>query len=293
MNIVYVNGKYARKEQASISIFDRGFLFSDSVYEVIPFESNKGIGLDEHLNRLDQSLIKAGIPNPINHSGWKAIFNQLIELNQLNNKTFNFYLQITRGTEEYVRNHLPKTKILKPNVICFCQGNISSKQRMYFNNGLHLITLEDPRRRDCDIKSTSLLPSILSQQCAKRKSADDVIFVGNNVIRESSSSNIFIVKNNTLITPIANNNILNGITRQLILKLAQQNNIASIERDITENELYTADEIFLSSCVKEITPVRKVNETVINQKTQYPLWKTINNLYQDYKRTHTLATIEE
>ena len=280
MNIIYLNGHYVSKETAKISVLDRGFLFGDGIYEVIPVYRKKPVGLDLHLGRLEKSLRSIEIKSPLSINGWKSIFKTLIQLNHLNNMTFSFYLQITRGiASERLHQY---TDNLKPTVMVWCK-----KLRLYHQKilaqGLKAIVVPDHRREHCYVKSINLLPNILAYQQAIKEKATEAILIKKGKALEASNSNLFIVKNGILITPPLSPSILAGVTRHIILQLAKENNILYHERDIKEEELYNADEVWVTGSTKEICPITKLNNVSLNTKIAGPVWHKINQLYQNYK----------
>lgn len=282
-NIVYLNGEYLPIDQAKISVLDRGFLFGDSVYEVISVFNGKPFRPKEHLLRLENSLNAIYLPPPLSIEKWLAILDELLQRNEVGKQNKSIYLQVTRGAEKTRSHGLPKTNI-NPTIFIM----LSDLQQPNYDDltyGFSIITKEDTRRRDCYIKSTSLLPSILAHQEALEQDANDAIFVRDGHIIEGSSSNLFIVKHGIIITPPKNIHMLGGITRELILELAIQHQIPYQERDITVAELLQADEVWISSSSRDIMPITKVDKTVINDGRLGPLWKKMLTYFREYKNS--------
>ncbi|MFQ5468766.1 MAG: D-amino acid aminotransferase [Gammaproteobacteria bacterium] len=280
MSIVYLNGDFLPAEEASISPLDRGFIFGDGVYEVIPVYNGQLFRLPEHLDRLDNSLAGIRIEHPFNHQQWQEVLNQLIQKNGGGNQSL--YLQITRGVAQ--RDHaFPENS--SPTVFAMCNPlkPISDKIK---NEGISAITLDDIRWRYCHLKTIALLPNILMRQRANEAHADEAILVKDDRVTEGAASNVFIVTDSTIITPPKGQYLLPGITRDLILELALQNQINAVEKDITINDLDSADEIWLSSSTKEILPVTQLNQRAVGSSRPGPMWQKMLSLYQDFKRDY-------
>lgn len=282
MSIVYLNGQFIPQEEATISVLDRGFLFSDGVYEVIPAYSGRLLGLDEHLQRLAESLTHIRITPPLSHSEWKNILAELLTENNGHNNDQVIYIQISRGAETARHHAIPAAP--QPTVFAFCSAHRFPALET-LKKGFSAITLADRRRLDCHIKSTALLPNVLAYQDALDASAHEAILIRDNHAVEATSSNLFIVKNNTLITPPLSPSILAGVTRQLILKLAAENDIAHVEANITEAELHDADEIWLTGSKKEIYPIVTLDNRPVGDGKAGPVWQTVIALYQQQKES--------
>ena len=282
MSIAYVNGNYIHQEKASISIFDRGFLFADSIYEVLPVYNGQVWFLDKHLQRLHYSLSETHIQCELGDNDLKCIFKELI--NQNNIKNGQIYLQITRGNT-YYRNHDIQAK-MRASVIAFTMElpYLSLEQAQ---KGLHAITLDDIRWLRCDIKSTVLLANILLNDQAVSHGADTTLLLRNNYLTESAAANVFIVNDkNQILTPIKDNRCLPGITRDLIVNLAKKAHLSVLEKNISEQELYNAKEIMITSTTKEIQPVTKLNDKMIGDGKAGATWRILFELFQKLKTTH-------
>ena len=258
MSICYVNGSYEEKNSAMISIQDRGFNFSDGVYEVMSFFGNQVINFDKHLKRLTQSLDGLRIQKPLtNYKSLELILKKLIKLNKLD-KGF-VYLQITRGSSS--RNHL-FPKLSKPNIVIFTFTAKLDKKLIL--NGVKVRLTEDLRWKRCDIKSISLLPNVLEKQNAFEEGMYDSWQKRKNLITEGSTSNAFIVNRNGFIqTHPANNFILGGVTRDTLIEIAKKNKIKVIEKAFSSSDLFSSKEAFLTSTTAKILPVVKINEKTI------------------------------
>lgn len=280
MPIVYLNGQYLAQENATISIMDRGFLFGDGIYEVIPVFDDQLFGFEEHMVRFDQSLSAIEIKNPLSHAQWKKVLQTLIEKN--NEKgSFNCYCQVTRGAAN-TRSHT-FSEDLEPTVVAFLTPAKTTPQAVT-QKGFSAITLDDTRRRNCHIKAITLLPNILHMQKAKSQGAIEAILIRNNEVLECTSSNVFIVKNGELLTPPLSHAILSGVTRGVVIALAKKNNIPCKETVITPAMLKSADEVWVTGSSKEICPIVKINDWAVSNGKVGPIWKKMNTLYHEYKK---------
>lgn len=278
MNIVYLNNEFLPAAQACVPVLDRGFIFGDGVYEVIPAYGGKLFRLDEHLQRLQNSLDAVRIPNPLSNEGWHVMLNELLAQNQGDDQSV--YLQVTRGSAP--RDHaLP----VNPVPTVFAMSNplhpVSDKIRQ---QGVAAISLDDIRWQRCHIKAISLLPNILLRQEALDANAAEAILIRDGLATEGAASNLFIVSDGTLITPPTGPFLLPGITRDLILELAAANGIPHAEREIKRVELQNADEIWLTSSTKEILPVTQLDDKPVSNGQPGPLYQRMLALYQDYKQ---------
>lgn len=277
LNHVYLNNTYTALKDAKISVLDRGFLFGDGIYEVIPVYNTLPFRAEEHLKRLAQSLQALRISNPHTFSEWLSIFDTLIEKNKLKNASI--YLQITRGTGQ-TRAHIPE-EMLSPTVFVACTA-LQKKTVAELKLGLTAITMPDFRWQHCNIKTISLLANILALEQAHDAHAQASIFIRNGLVTEECMRNVFIVKNNIIKTPLKNETILGGITRDVIIELAHEHHLPIEETNMTEKELLEADEVFVSSSTKEIVPVLKINDTLINHGQAGPVWEKLINLYHHF-----------
>jgi len=281
MSVVYLNGEFLPAENATVSVFDRGFLLGDGIYEVIPAFSGCLFRLDEHLDRLQNSLDAIQLLNPMSRDEWEVMFNQLISENM--HPQLSLYLQITRGVA--VRDHaFPKEA--KPSV--FAMANpIQVLADSYYENGVAAITTEDNRWQRCNIKAISLLPNVLLRQQAVEQGAAEVILIRDGNVTEGAASNVFVVIDGKIITPPKGQYILPGITRDLVLELAVANKFDCGEQMITHEMLLKADEIWVTSSTKEVLPVTKLDGKQVGIGKPGPVWQVMVNIYREYK-THLL-----
>ena len=278
MSTVYLNEKFLPADQACVPVLDRGFIFGDGVYEVIPAYGGKLFRLNKHLQRLQNSLDAVRIPNPLNTEAWQTMLNALVEKN--NGGDQSLYLQVTRGIAQ--RDHaLPKN----PQPTVFAMSNpLKPLAADIIESGVSAITLDDIRWQRCHIKAISLLPNILLRQEALDQGAAEAILIRDGFATEGAASNLFAVIDGVLCTPPTGPFLLPGITRDLILELAAANNIAHREHSISREELQQADEIWLTSSTKEILPVTQLDNTRVNNGQPGPLFKSMLALYQGYKQ---------
>lgn len=253
--IAYLNGEFRALEDCCISPLDRGFLFGDGVYEVMPVYDGHIFRYEAHLQRLDYSLKEIDIPNPYTAKQWRQLTDRLIEQSSLH--TFAIYLQITRGAGP--REHASSLASTPTIFMMVMRTEPSAEAKA----GVTAITMEDIRWQRCDIKSISLLANVMMRRNAKEQYAYETIITGDGYVLEGAASTVFIVKDKTLSTPALNRRILTGITRAVIIEIARQEKFACVERKIKKDELFTADEVWLASSTKDILPVIRINQTII------------------------------
>jgi D-alanine transaminase len=273
--IAYLNSKYINFNKAKIHIEDRGLQFSDSVYEVVPFYNKKLIDFSFHAKRLKYSLKELQIKYIVKEDKLKKIFNKIISLNKIRNGIV--YLQITRGVQP--RDHEYKNNLI-PNLIIY---TINRKLNLPNSNfkGVKAITYKDLRWKRRDIKTVSLLANVLAKKEAVRKKAYEAILIDNGKITEATASNVWIVKNNKLITHPSNTDILKGITRETVKKLIKKNKLNLKETSFTKKELYNADEVFITSASSFVTPIIKVDSKLVNKGKIGRITLQLATLYAD------------
>ncbi|MEK5173046.1 D-amino-acid transaminase [Heyndrickxia sp. FSL W8-0496] len=274
MEKIIFNGEIVEKSEVNIDIEDRGYQFGDGIYEVIRVYNGHLFTKDEHIQRLYESAEKISIHIPFSKKDLMQRLEELVETNQLD--TGIIYLQITRGT--YTRQHgFPSEEII-PTYVAYTREMPIPQVSM--DNGVKGLLVEDIRWLRCDIKSLNLLGNTLAKQKAAEAGCYEAIQHRGEEITEGSSSNVFIVKNNCVITRPATNLILNGITRQVILKLCKENGIEYKEQIFTVNDLKQADEVFISSTTSEVMPIVQINELQINSGTPGKITKKLQNLFK-------------
>ena len=255
----YVNNKIVNFKNAKVHVEDRGLQFADSVYEVIAVLNNNLIDLNFHLKRLKFSLKELQIKYKFTRSSLNKIFLKLIKKNKTSNGII--YLQVTRGVQ--YREHKYE-KNLSPTLIIYTRDKKFNLPGNKFK-GVNTITYEDLRWKRRDIKTVNLLPNIIAANMAKKKKAYEAILIQNGKVTEGTSSNIWIIKKNKLITHPANSNILKGVTRTSLLKIINKTSLKLVQQSFTYRELLNADEVFLTSSGSFITPILKIDKTKINK----------------------------
>ena len=277
--IVYLNGEYLPVEQASVSVLDRGFLFGDGIYEVIPVFGDKPLRIDEHLSRLQNSLSRISLDSPFEDENWKQLFSQLLEKNPGNDRAI--YLQITRG------NHPVRDLKIQPEkrpTIFMMVLQVGAVDVAELEKGIETVTIEDFRWHACDIKSISLVANVMMREQATQAGVIDAILLRDGFVTEGTASNFFMVKDGVLSTPPSSQHLLPGITRDLVIELAQKNGISCEIRQIKQEELESADEIWLTSSTREIAPVIRLNGKNVADAKAGLVWKKMIHIYQDYKQ---------
>ena len=277
MSIVYLNGNFLPADEAKISVLDRGFLLGDGVYEVIPAYSGSLFRLEEHLQRLQKSLDAIHLDNPMSHQQWTDALNMLVEKNYA--KDLSVYLQVTRGIA--VRDHAFPEKV-QPTIYAMANP-ISPLDPKYYQQGVAAITLEDLRWKRCDIKSISLLANVLLRQQAVERGVAEAILVRDGFVTEGAASNVFVVHNNTIMTAPKGQYILPGITRDLILELADQHGFAYQEKAFSEQLLREAEEVWITSSTKEILPVTQLDGVLVGSGKPGLVWHKMCEIYAAYK----------
>ena len=278
MTYAYLNGSFLPLENAQVSVMDRGFLFGDGVYEVIPVYGKRLFRLAHHLKRLQNSLDAVRIYNPLADDEWENILTELIKRNSGSDQAI--YLQVTRGVAARRDHAFPEDT--SPTVFAMSTP-VPASVDIASVAGIRAITLEDNRWKHCNIKAITLLPNVLLRQEAVDAGTAEAILIKDGFAIEGAASNIFIVSNGILITPPNSPALLPGITRDLILELAVNNAIPHREADIPLDELLSADEIWLTSSTREISPVIMLDDTTVGEGAPGPVWKRMISLYQDYK----------
>ena len=279
---VYLNGRFMAPEAAQISPMDRGFLFADGIYEVIPAYNGVLFRFEEHLARLERSLAEVDIHNPHSREHWQTLCDELLQHNGGGN--LSVYLQITRGAAEK-RDHAFPSPAVTPTVFMMTSTiAVPAADSPDTAIGAKAITLDDIRWARCDIKSVSLLANSLLRQQAMAAGAAEAILLRDGFVTEGSASNVFVVKDGSIATPPKSHAILGGITRDLVVELCQQHGLALQEREITEMQLRQADEIWITSSTREVVPVTHLNDAIIGNGQPGPQWKTLARHYVQHKR---------
>ena len=278
MKVIYLNGQFMPLQLAQISVLDRGFLFGDGVYEVIPAYGARLLRLDLHLQRLQASLDGIRLTNPLSNAQWTQMLNELIQKN--NGDDQSIYVQVTRGVAE-LRDHAFPRQVQHT---IFCMSNpLLAVSRQVLQQGVAAITLDDIRWHACNIKSTALLANVLARQQAVDAQATEAILLRNGYVTEGAASNIFVVLQGIIVTPPKGPLLLPGITRDLILELAWKNKMVALEQDISEAEMRNATEIWITSSTREIAPVVLLDGKIVGSGEAGVVWQQMIDLYQACK----------
>ncbi len=277
--IVYLNGEFMPLEKAHIPVLDRGFIFGDGVYEVIPVYSHHPFRLPEHLKRLQHSLDGIRLANPMDDAGWTGLIRDIVARNAGDDQSV--YLQVTRGVAR--RDHaFPKN--VKPTVFMMSSPLVTPAAEVV-ESGVRAITATDFRWLKCDVKSVSLLGNCLLRQAAVDADAVETVLFRDGYLTEASASNVFVVKNGKLLAPPKNHLVLPGITYDVVLELAAANGIPVEVREIPEQEVRGADELWLSSSTKEVLAITSLDGRPVGNGKPGAMFHKIHRLYQDFKRT--------
>jgi len=270
----YLNGALLPLAEARISPLDRGFLFADGVYEVVPVHRGRPFRLREHLKRLDDSLAAIRLANPHETREWQAILERVA--GAAGDAEMLLYLQVTRGAE-YGRNHLvPKSAT--PTVFAFASPYpVPAAQTL--KQGLRAVTLPDIRWDRCDIKSVALLGNVLLRQQAADRGADEALLVRDGLLLEGTSSSVFLCIGGTLVTPPNDHRILPGTSREAVLELAQ-GWLPSQVCPLEARELASCDEVWIASAGRGVLPVTSVDGAPVGMGRPGPLWQAMYDLLQ-------------
>lgn len=277
--MIYLNGSFIPIEDARISVLDRGFIFGDGVYEVIPVYSHRPFRLTEHLHRLQKSLDGIQLKNPYTDIEWTELVEQIITSNEGDDQYL--YLQVTRGAAP--RDHAFPKEVIPTVFIMSSPLVVASKELIVA--GVSAITANDNRWIRCDIKAISLLPNVLLRQMAVESGATETLLLREGFLTEGSASNVFVVKNKLLLAPPKSHLMLPGITYDVVLELADKYQIPYEIIEISEYDLRTADEILLTSSTKEIMPVTLLDGKKVGSGKPGEIFAQLYQYYQNYKVT--------
>jgi D-alanine transaminase len=277
--IVYLNGEFMPLESARVPVLDRGFIFGDGVYEVIPVYSRRPFRLPEHLARFRRSHDAIRVEYPLDDAEWTRLVHDLVARNAGDDQSV--YLQVTRGVAK--RDHaFPKDA--KPTIFGM-SSPLSTPSREIVEKGVSAVTTIDYRWHKCDIKSTSLLANCLLRQVAADAGAAEVVMFRDGFLTEGSSSNVFAVKNGTILATPKDHHVLPGITYDVVLELAKSGGLPCEVRPITEEEVRSADEIWVTSSTKEVLAVTTLDGKPVGSGKPGAVFRRAHQLYQEFKRT--------
>lgn len=258
---MYLNGAWVAPQDAKVSVMDRGFLFGDAVYEVVPVYSRHPFRLEAHLHRLAHSLAAIGLENPHTIEEWTALVNHLSRAAEW--ADHSVYIQVTRGPMA-VRNHVFPAKP-EPTVLLFAEF-LGAPTPAQVKEGVTAVSAADIRWLRCDIKSTSVLANCLLRQQSVVAGAGETVLFRDGFLTEGAASSIFVVKDGVLLAPMKNHLMLPGITYDVLLELAAAHDLPVEVRDITEAEVRAADELWLASSTREVLPIVALDGVNIGRK---------------------------
>jgi D-alanine transaminase len=272
--LAYLNGKFMPIESAMVPIEDRGYQFGDAVYEVIASYEGKLFCVEEHLDRLERSMRELAFP-PVSRDEVRDTLFELFKRSGFSRA--GIYIQVSRGVA--VRNH-PFPETSTPQIVMTVR-EVSEVPQEYRENGISVITMTDFRWGRCDIKTVQLLPNTIAKQRAIEAGVYDTIFVTEaGVVREATSSNLFVVKNGILITHPLTENILAGITRMVVIDLCRELDLPVEERFYSTDEMFDADEAFLSGTTTEVLPIVQIDEKIIGDGKIGPIASRLSAVLQ-------------
>ncbi|MEJ6743826.1 MAG: D-amino acid aminotransferase [Porticoccaceae bacterium] len=282
MSIAYLDGAYLPIEEAKISPLDRGFLFGDGVYEVVPSYAGTMVGFAPHIARMQDGLAAIGMTLDWSESDWAELCNRLISENGTGN--LGLYLHVSRGADTRRFHAFPKN--VNPTVFAFtfeiAPPPVADKALAH---GYHVATAKDLRWRRCHIKSTALLGNVLHFQQGYESNCDEtILYNSNNELTEASACNAFIVKDGVVITPPLDNQLLPGITRHIVLDILRKDGAIKVEeRVVTMDEVNNADEVWITSSSKEIAPVTQIDGVPVGDGQVGDVWLAAQTLYSANK----------
>jgi D-alanine transaminase len=277
MSMVFLNGKLLPPEEAKVPVLDRGFIFGDGVYEVVPVYSRVPFRLDEHLARLERSLAETQIRNPYSRGQWREYIYAIVDAQSFEDQAV--YFQVTRGVAK--RDHaFPKN--VEPTVFMMANPLVNPPAEQVQKGGT-AISAPDNRWLRCDIKSISLIGNCLLRQLSAEQGFAETILFRDGILTEASACNVFIVKGGVVKAPPKSNLILPGITYDVVTELARGNSIALEFADLAEADVRAADEVWVTSSSKEIFPIVELDGRKIGDGKPGPMFKRMFQLYQDFK----------
>jgi D-alanine transaminase len=276
---VYVNGEYLPETEAKVSIFDRGFLMADAVYEVTSVLGGKLIDFEGHAVRLARSLNELDMPHPLSKDELLDIHRELVLLNDITDGMI--YLQISRGAPNDRDFVFPDPETTKPTVVLFTQNKPGLAKSPIAKKGLKVISIEDVRWGRRDIKTVQLLYPSMGKMMAKKAGCDDAWMVEDGFVTEGTSNNAYIIKGNKIITRALSNDILHGITRAAVLRFAREAQMDVEERNFTIAEAQDADEAFITSASTFVMPVVEIDGAAVGTGAVGPMATRLREIYLD------------
>jgi D-alanine transaminase len=277
--LVYLNGELTPLSEAKIPVLDRGFIFGDGIYDVIPMYARKAFRGKQHLARLFRSLKSIGIPNPHTEEEWMALIDKVSRAHPADDQLI--YIQVTRGVAK--RGHAFPKEEVTPTVFIMTNPIVLPGKEAR-ENGVACVSMEDKRWLRCEIKSVSLLGNVLAAQHAAENNVVEAIQFRDGFLTEASASNVWIVKDGKLLAPPRDNLILEGIRYGFLEELCEEHGIPFEARRISREEVFAADEVILSSASKEVLPVISIDGKTIADGKPGPVYRKLYAAYQEAKR---------
>lgn len=275
-SVVYLDGEYVRLGDARVSVLDRGFIFGDGIYEVVPAYGAKPFRMEAHLSRLMRSLAEIRIDTGFAREDWKRLWLDMLARSG-EGRDCMVYLQVTRGVAK--REHGFPGIPVPPTIFCMVTPFV--RARVARESGLRTISLEDGRWHRCDIKSISLLGNVLAKQAASEAGVDDVIQFRDGYLSEGSSSNIWVVREGVLYAPVRDHHILEGVRYAFLAELAEQQGIAFEEQPVSRAEVNEADELLLTSATKEVLPIVEHDGQPVGTGQPGPVYRRLRAAYDE------------
>ncbi len=278
---VYFNGQFLPLSEAHVSPLDRGFLYGDGVYEIIPVYSRRTFRIDEHLKRLEATLAGIKLRNPLDLAGWKAVVEKLVAAAPWEDQSV--YLQVTRGADNKRDHAFPPASVATTS-FAFSSPMLTPSAELRAS-GVAAITVPDQRWARCDLKVISLLANILARQQAVEEGCAEALLIRDGFLKEGAASNIFVVKNGVLLAPPKTHLMLPGITYDVVLELAESYGQPLEIREIQETELRSADEVWMTSSTKEVLAITTLDGQPVGKGKPGPVGEKMWQWYQDFKNT--------
>ena len=282
MRTVYVNGEYLPEDQAKVSIFDRGFLMADGVYEVTSVLDGKLIAFDGHAERLTRSMNELDMRAPATTEELLEIHRELVRLNEIEDGLI--YLQVTRGSDGDRDFAFPDPETTAPSLVLFTQSKPGLADNPAARDGIRVISIEDIRWGRRDIKTVQLLYPSMGKMMAKKAGVEDAWMVEDGYVTEGTSNNAYIVKDGKIVTRETSSDILHGITRKAVLELAREAQMQVEERNFTIEEAQQADEAFVTSASAFVTPVVEIDGAKIGGGAPGKLAPRLREIYLEEMR---------
>jgi len=283
--VVYLNGEFVALDNARISVLDRGFIYGDGVYEVVPIYGRQPFRMPQHLRRLQYSLDGIRLANPHTEKQWDTLIHELAAKQPFPDQAL--YLQVTRGVAKRDHSFPPGV----PPTVFMMSNPLPLPSREQIEDGVAVVTAEDNRWHRCDLKTTSLVANVLMRQLAVDHNAVETIMFRNGYLTEASASNVLIVKHGTVIAPPKDHLILPGITYDATLEVARDAGIPVEVRKVTGAEALAAEEMWLSSSTKEVLAVTRVDGAPFGDGVPGPVFRKVWQAFQD-KKPHAAETAQ-